>query len=72
MDQVFLEKYLFKPKRVISDEQFARLITTQQFAKQFYIHETTAYSWAQVGKVWATKIGRRWYFDPLSVAEDKS
>ncbi|KAM3099558.1 hypothetical protein ACKFKG_03205 [Phormidesmis sp. 146-35] len=71
MDQVFLVKFPFKSKRVESDEQLDRLLNSHDFAKQFHIVERTAYQWARVGKVWATKIGSRWYFDPLSVKQEE-
>ncbi len=72
MDQVFLDKFPFKSRRVVNDEQFERLLTTQQFANQFHIVNQVAYEWVRDGKVWATKIGSRWYFDPLSVVKEKA
>lgn len=70
MDQVFLDRFPFKSKRVESDEQLDRLLTTQDFAKRFHITCQTAYQWGRDQKVWATKIGSRLYFDPLSVKSD--
>lgn len=71
MAEIFLNGYLFKSKRVISDAQFDRLITSKEFAKQQHIEVRTALKWAVIGKVWATKIGHHWYFDPLCVLTEK-
>jgi hypothetical protein len=62
--------YLFKAKRWANDEQFNRLISTREFCDRFHVVPVTAIRWAMTGKIWGTKIGSRWFFDPDSVPKE--